>query len=218
MRHDIQIVVGGESKNRRTAALVELRPGSRHSLTLSVYPESSGEAVPLVLSIEYQDESRIPYMITTEAAVCVVGRDQAPIDNGGTVIRIDKLFQHAGRVNIGENIVTTSVGNDGADMPAQSPSPPITLPASAWRAPRDEPSAVGGPRGASPRLPDPSSPSAAGAGDCPVCGTRNDAAFKFCSNCGHRLAPKPAVCASCGAPLKEKMKFCGECGTPAPAS
>ena len=202
---DIQIVVGGESKNRRTAALAELRPGARHSLSLSVFPESSGEAVPLALSIEYQDENRIPYAINTEAAVFVARRDQAAPDEAGTVIRIDKLFQHANRVNIGENIVSTSVGGDGTDA-AFPPTPPrpVRIPSpAADPAPRIEP-------GPAPQLGGPTA--APGPGDCPVCASRNDPGFKFCSNCGHALAPRPAACAQCGAALKGSMKFCGDCG------
>jgi molecular chaperone DnaK len=196
---DIQIVVGGESKNRRTAALAELSPGAAHSLSLSVFPESSGAAVPLALSVEYQDENRIPYVITTDVTVPVARHDH-PADIGGTVIRIDKLFQHADKVNIGENIVSTHVGGDAA---GQAPGPPVTFPHAR------------GANGPQPRTaPAPGAPPATAPVECPVCATRNEAGFKFCGNCGQRLEPRPAACAKCGRAIRGQMKFCGECGAP----
>jgi len=52
---------------------------------------------------------------------------------------------------------------------------------------------------------------------CPVCGTVNPAASKFCRDCGGKLEPpapadKPLFCTECGAQNPPGTKFCGGCG------
>jgi hypothetical protein len=186
---NVQATVSGQTKEKHTGAVAAISPGGTQVIPISILPVSSGDAVPMSLSIEYEDEGGVPYMVVQSTSVAVARINQSVSPEARTLISIGEIINHAGTGDLYARSRRSSVAGDHV---AGTKTGDVLSTRSSVGIGADT----------------------AGAGQpaerlCPACAAPVGGAAAFCSRCGETLATR---CSSCGMDLHGAPRFCPGCG------
>ncbi|BBM86314.1 Hsp70 family protein [Candidatus Uabimicrobium amorphum] len=193
----VQVTISGATKEKQTGAVAAVYPGSSQIIPLSICPVNPGNAVPISIMVEYQDEAGIPFLVKQEASLEVAYADQ-PISNATkTVISIGEIINHTGVGNVqsrqqvsGDNVVGSKVGDIVATRSNVSigneTTPSMATEDTKMSSPKQQETI------------------------CGKCQAFVPSGFAFCGKCGSKLA---LTCSNCGSEIPDGFQFCGKCGT-----
>jgi molecular chaperone DnaK len=186
---NVQVSVSGQTKETYTGAVATICSGGTQVIPISILPISAGDAVPIALTIEYEDEGGVPYMVIERTSVEVARLNQSVSPEARTLISIGEIINHAGSGNLYSKSSNTRVSGDqvgGAKVGDVAATGPV-------------------------RVGSPPQRSSANAGErlCPACAAPVGTSTAFCGSCGISLRRK---CRSCNDDLGDAPRFCPSCG------
>ena len=195
------MAVSGRALDHQAGAADAIYPDAVQTIAVSINPVEAGQAVPLTLSVEYRDDSGVPYMVTHNVAVEVARQDAPVAAEGRTLINIGEIITHAGGGDVHSG--GASAGGDqvagGKAGDVVSTRSGVNLGVGEGTA-RD---ADDGVYGTGAESPVPSQ-------ECIHCGADLPPGFVFCGRCGKSQGRK---CPGCGLDVPVGFSFCGKCGT-----